>query len=211
VLLDAARDEQDLVGEEGGEAPLNIAELGREAGAYGSAAGAALSYFDAIVVAPLQERSGVSMEQARTAIGEKEFIYNVARREVLFTERLIPKPDDVGGNLLRLAAGIDAYLNASGLVNKHYALGATEGDDGTVLNQRKALTAQLEQARLHAREAAARAQAAAGFVPVAARLGYQHAGALREGNDDDKLSALNSYWASAAWSELAAKLAKQAS
>ena len=46
-----------------------------------------------------------------------------------------------------------------------------------------------------------------GFIPVAARLSYQLAGATREGDDDDKLAALQAYWQSAQWSELAARLA----
>jgi hypothetical protein len=45
-------------------------------------------------------------------------------------------------------------------------------------------------------------------VPVAARIAYQTAGAIREGSDDDKISALAGYWQSAQWSELAARLAR---
>ena len=55
-----------------------------------------------------------------------------------------------------------------------------------------------------AREAAARAKAAAGFVPTAARLAYQSASARREGNDEDKLAALAAYWQSSFWSDLVA-------
>ena len=45
-----------------------------------------------------------------------------------------------------------------------------------------------------------------GFIPVGAKLDYQTAGALREGTDAQKLEALQAYWSSAFWSELAAKL-----
>jgi hypothetical protein len=100
-------------------------------------------------------------------------------------------------------------LSAAVLVNTYYALGGQRQQDGTVeLANRKALSAQLDLARTFAREAAARAKARAGFVPVAARIAYQTAGAIREGSDDDKISALAGYWQSAQWSELAARLAR---
>ena len=75
------------------------------------------------------------------------------------------------------------------------------------LSNRKALSAQLELARQLAKEAAAKAKTAVGYVPVAARLAYQLGVARREGNDEDKLMALEAYWESAFWSELAANSA----
>jgi len=73
-----------------------------------------------------------------------------------------------------------------------------------VLENRRALTAQLDLARRNAREAAARAKASAGFVPAPARLAYQVGNARREGSDEEKLAALASYWQASLWSELAA-------
>jgi hypothetical protein len=209
VMLDLARDYQDLTGEEGQASRANLLYLGREAGAYGSAAGASLAYFDALITEQVQAEQGVTRAQAEQVIGSMELGYQLAKYGVLLTEGLKPG-DDGPKNLLRLAAGASAYFTSAGLVNKYYALGGRRGKDGSVtLTSRKSLSAQLDQARLHAREAAARAKAAAGFIPVAARLDYQHASAKREGTDDDKLDALDNYWSSAFWSELAAKLATE--
>lgn len=209
VMLDLARDFQDLSGEEGQASRANLARLGREAAAYGSAAGAALSYFDALVTAQIEEGKGVTKAEAEQVMASRELPYLLAKHGVLLTESIKPG-DDGPKNLMRLAAGVDAYFTAAGLVNKYYALGAEFSKSGDItLTRRKALTAQLEQARLHAREAAGRAKATAGFIPVAARLDYQHATAMREGTDSDKLDALNNYWTSAFWSELAATLASE--
>jgi len=206
VMLDLARDYQDLAGEEGRASRADLARLGREAGAYGSAAGAALAYFDALVTEELERAKGLSKVEAESAVSRKELTYVLAKQGVDLTESLKPG-DDGPKNLLRLAAGVDAYFTSASLVNKYYALGATKTNAGelTIAN-RKSLTAQLEQGRLHAREAASRAKAAAGFVPVAARPEYQTAMALREGDDANSLEALSSYWSSAFWSELAASL-----
>lgn len=208
VMLDVARDYQDLTSEEGKESKVNLERLGREAAAYGSAAGASLAYFDALITEQYQQEKGVTKAQAESVVANIELGYLLAKNGVALTESIKPS-DDGPQNLLRLAAGVRAYFTSAGLVNKYYALdGRKQAGGGFTITNRKSLTSQLEQARLHAREAASRAKAIAGFVPIAARLDYQHAGALREGSDSDKLDALDSYWNSAFWSELTAELAK---
>lgn len=210
TMLDAARDEKDLAADEGRATGSNLDALAREASAYGSAAGAALNYFDALEVEPMTAQ-GMSLEQARAIVSQQEFGYAIARSEASFAETV---PTSVANpastNLLRMAAGIDAYLAAASLVNKYYALGAKRADDGIKLTHRKALSSQLDLARTFARQTAARAKAQAGFVPVAARIAYQQASAQREGDDDSKVTALRSYWESAQWSELAARLSAPA-
>lgn len=208
VLLDFSRDYQDLLGEEGQTSSANLALLGREAGGYGSAAGAALAYFDALITEQLQEAKGMTKAEAQSVVANKESTYLLARQSVNLTESLKSGEAEGARNLLRLAAGANAYFTAAGLVNKYYALGAEEAKDGEVtISNRKSLIAQLEQARVHARESATRAKEKAGFVPISARLDYQFAAAMRDGSDADKLEALEAYWTSSFWSELAAKLA----
>jgi len=201
VLIDSAKDNLDLVAEEGGGA-VNIEALAREAGAYGSAASATLQYFEALVVEPLTER-GLSIDEARARIADAEFGYRIAKQEAAIAEAAADAP---ATQLLRLAAGLDAFLTGSRLVNGYYALGGRLTEAGFELKQRKALGVQLDLARENARRAAAAAQAKAGFIPRAAKLAYQRAGAARDGNDSAKLDALMSYWASAGWSQLAARL-----
>jgi len=207
TLLEQARDELDLVGDEGRAVTVQLDTFAREAGGFASAAGATLAYFEALEVEPLMER-GLTMDQARARVGDAVFTYRIARSEVQLAEYMTVDPAVPSDQMVRLAAGIDAFLGSALLVNTYYALGGQRDKAGKiVLANRKALSAQLDLARGFAREAAARAQASAGFIPVAARLSYQLAGATREGDDDDKLAALQAYWQSAQWSELAARLA----
>ncbi len=208
VLLEFSRDYQDLLGEEGQSSNANLGELGREAGGYGSAAGAALAYFDALVTEQIESAQGVTKAQAQSAVAEKEMSYLLARQGVSLTESLKSGEAEGAKNLLRLAAGASAYFSAASLVNKYYALDARERDGVLHITNRKSLTAQLEQARRNAREAAAKAKQQAGFVPAAARLNYQLATAHREGDDATKLEALENYWESAFWAHLATQLSQ---
>ncbi len=106
---------------------------------------------------------------------------------------------------MKLAAASYAYLTGAKLVNKAYSLGGHKDDQGNlVLENRRALSAQLDLARRSAREAASRAKAKVGFIPNPARLAFHAAAAQREGSDEEKLDALYSYWESTFWSELAA-------
>jgi uncharacterized protein len=202
ALLEAARDDSDFVDEQGSKVPADMMSLSKEAAAYGSAAGAALSYFDALYTEKLAGNHA-SKAMAQRKVERQEPAYEVARYEVLLTEH----NTSAKSPSLILAAGLDAYLTSAGLVNKYYSLESTTNDKGEmVIQQRKALSSQLELARQHALEAATRAQERAGFVPVAAKLDYQAATAHREGNDAAKLEALQMFWSSAYWSSLTAQL-----
>jgi len=87
-------------------------------------------------------------------------------RAAQLTESIKAGDADGGKNLLRLAAGVSAYIASAGLVNKYYSLNAQENKDGSVtIQNRKSLSAQLEQARLHARETAAMAQGSCTSFP----------------------------------------------
>jgi uncharacterized protein len=203
ALLEAARDNADLAGDQGSQLKADLPRLRKEAAAYGSGAGAGLSYFQALFTSIIGETKKTGAATIDSYLARKEPSYDVARREVMLTERGEGLSPAMG-----LAAGLDAYLTSATLVNKYYSLGASEAPDGTIIiGQRKALIAQLEQAKLHALEAASRAQDKAGFIPTAAKLEYQAANANREGDDAAKLEALQMYWSAAYWCELAAQLA----
>lgn len=209
VLLRFARDQKDLANEEGEEAQSDFSVLAREAAGYGSAAGAALAYFEATHVKPSADAAQMSMDDAQSKFAEKEFTYPLARFEVMVAESRRGNVSDPGAAMQLIASGLDAFLNAASLVNKYYALGAHTDEGGELkLRHRKALSAQLDQARLAAREAAARAQERAGFIPIAARIAYQDGRAAREGRDEDKVNAIRSFWESAAWSDMAGRLAQ---
>lgn len=203
--LEFAKDLQDLIVEEGAAQPIDGASVDRSVKGYASASAAVLAYFDALVVDELAKEKNISADDARDIVAMNEVDYYLGRKANALAEYTGSAQATDGVKLMRLSAASLSYFNGAKLVNKHYALGGSFDKDGKlVLENRRALTAQLELARRNAREAAARAKAAAGFVPSPARFSFQSGNALREGSDEDKLNALASYWQSTFWSELAA-------
>lgn len=205
VHLEYARDLQDFIAEEGEAKPLKAKAVDRSVTCYASVSAAVLAYFDALITEEVARGKGLSIEEAKALVANREMDYYLAQKAKLLAEARDKNGTSDGMKLMRLAAAGSAFLDGAKLVNKWYSLGGSfDSRGGVVLENRRALTAQLELARRNAREAAARAKASAGFVPTAARLAYQTANARREGNDDEKLAALASYWQASFWSELAA-------
>lgn len=203
VQLEFARDMQDLGTEEGEAKPLSAKAVDRAVSCYASVSTAVLAYFDALITEEVAKGKGLSLDEAKAQIANREVGYYLAQKAKLLAEAK-DKPSD-HAKLFQLAAASYAFLDGARLVNKWYSLGAGfDARGGVVLENRRALTAQLDLARRNAREAAARAKASTGFVPSPARLHYQIANARREGNDDEKLAALASYWQASLWCELAA-------
>ncbi len=203
VQLEFTRDMQDFIAEEGEAKSLSTRSVSRAVTSYASLATAVLAYFDALITEEVAKGKGLSIEEAKALIANREADYYLAQKAKLLAESQDRSSD--GAKLIRLAAAGYAFLDGAKLVNKWYSLGAGfDARGGVVLENRRALTAQLDLARRNAREAAARAKASAGFVPTPARLAYQIANARREGNDEEKLAALASYWQASLWSELAA-------
>ena len=205
TMLDVAEDQQDFGTEEGQSPPIDLELIGRQAAAYGSAAGAVLGYLESLTIEGEAERAGVDKQTAKAQFAANDEDYLIAMRASNIAG--VPR-EDANGNMLRLAAGSMAFLKGASLVNKYYSLGGRPDATGElVLSNRKALSAQLDLARQLAREAAAKAKQAVGFVPIASRMAYQLGVARREGSDEDKLMALEAFWEAAFWSELAANSA----
>lgn len=212
ALTQAARESMDFAPEEGRDLELDEDKLLRLAKAYGSAASAGLSYFESTVIEAAAESHKVSMAQARAHFQQLDGNYIVAPILAMIAGR----PTALSGGIdkaetpfIRLAAGALAYIQTGGLVNKFYSLGYQPQQDGsTVLGNRRALGSQLDLAKRAALAAAGDAQRHLGFIPATAKLAYEEARALREGDDEDKLTALTSYWLAAFWSNLAVTLAR---
>lgn len=203
TMLDFAEDQKDFGGEEGQGAPIAPETIGNFAAAYGSAAGAVLQYLESLTLEDAAREAGVDKATAQQRFAANDDAYLIASRAVRLAEGITGTKNE--NNLLRLAAGSTAFLRGASLVNKYYSLGGVKDEQGTLtLTNRKALSAQLDLGRQLAREAAAKAKKAANCVPVAARIAYQMGVAKREGDDEEKLAALEAFWESAFWSELAA-------
>jgi uncharacterized protein len=208
IYLDYVKDAQDLIGEEGTAAPLAAAVVERTMLGYASASAAVLEYFDAIILEDIMKETGKSKEEAQSLLANKESDYYQAIKEnrIAIAKTEGSKSASDGFKLMKLGAASESFILGGKLVNKYYSLGGRFDKNGDfTLENRRALSGQLELARSNAREAAARSKKAAGFIPSPARLAYQLGNAEREGNDEEKLHALTSYWMAAFWSELAAQ------
>ncbi len=211
VFVDLA---QQLVGigiEEGARTKGEFADIRKLAHGYASASGAGMAYFDAVFTDELAKQAGVTTQQARTALARNELEYPILRDSAAISESAMSlfrdSPDQ--GAAFQLAFGVYSYLGAAGLVNKYYSLQGSLEEDGTVkLGNRRALTYQLDLARQRSLEAAGRCKEKLGFVPAASLFNHQLGTALREGSDEDKLEALQSYWTSTLLSELALQLVR---
>lgn len=202
TMLDVAEDQRDFGNEEGTTNPIPTATIGRVASAYGSAAGAVLQYLESLTLDDAAREAGIDKATAQNRLAANDTDYLLASSAVRIAEGAGSKSET---SMLRLAAGSMAFLKGASLVNKYYSLGGQRDQAGDlVLTNRKALSAQLDLARQLAREAAGTAKQAIGFIPVAARMAYQLGVAKREGDDEEKLQALESFWESAFWSQLAA-------
>lgn len=182
--------------------------LVRHARAYGSAGSAALSYFEAVLLDGQAEAQGVSAGVLHQAAAAKFMEYRIARTTsaiALGADSLVEPP--VIARVLELAAGAESYLEAAGLVNKLYSLDASLGEDGRWrVGQKQAFEHQLRLARDRAKGAAARAQRAVGAVPSATRWYFALGEARAEGDDDDRLLALENYWTATVLADLATSL-----
>ena len=209
ALIKVARQQMSIAEDEGDQPAMDLKEVGKLAKGYGSAASASLAYFDSLITEQIAKTDRTSKADAKAKVANIEFSYGLVQKTVVLAQvadRIFGK-DKPEANLVRLAAGAYSYITAGGLVNKWYALSAQRNPDGSItLQKRKALTYQLDLARKRARQAAGRVKAKLGFVPSAARTSYQLALAMREGNDEDKLTALEEFWQATFWCDLAVML-----
>lgn|GEM_PF-1943857 len=191
--------------------PSEVA-LQRVSGLLDTSARANLKYFEATTVRRLSARLNISEQAARD--GFPDDVYQNARVAPLVVEgKLKPKLSDrpIAKAIAHLAGSLDRYIGASVVIAKHYSLALELDDNGGIVGvgREKALITMLTLAERMAREHAARAQKAVGMVPVTAQLTYQIARAYREGNrPEDKLTALEQFWRSSLFSQLAVFLSR---
>lgn len=109
----------------------------------------------------------------------------------------------------RLVMAARQNVYSAYLVNTYSALGGSVDASSvfTVRNAR-ALSAQLELARLRMLQSCGRAKREAKMIPFAARLRFLNARAAREGTDRQKSESLADLWIGSWWCELAASRSK---
>ena len=197
----------------------NIPNVKRMTTSYSSAAAAGVNYFETMVVGPLGEQAGLSMDEARQRLAMRDPNYLVAfvlsRMEQSSSGPLADLKKEWGDkslqwNLMSLAGSELAYAKSAELVNKYYSLGVKPDASGraTAVDHEKAFLNMLVTAERTARANARAARIATGAIPVQAKLAYQSAAAQRDGDMQDKLEALAGFWTSSAYSQTAVMLAR---
>ena len=189
----------------------SLPNVRRLATSFQSAASANVTYFETLV--------GVKDDTTRNYVAAMEPDYLTA-----FISANLPKmsgmpetlknewkENSLPWGLMTLASAQLAYFKASTLISKWYSLGVQNDwltGRATSVEHEKAFMNMLATAERKARENARAASVAAGSIPVQARIAYQNARILREGDLADKLQALEAYWASSAYSQTAVMLAR---
>ncbi|MDX9719172.1 MAG: S16 family serine protease [Myxococcota bacterium] len=206
AMVDVAKEMMSLGAEEGTALQGDLSDAAALAKGLCSAAGANIAYFDSLVTDEIARHYQLTAEVAQNVVGELEFDYPIIRFSsdyASYADHLFAEEKDSVAPF-QLAFGVYAYIGASTLVNKYYSLGANMKDDGSIdIGNVRALTYQLDSAKTRALQSAAQAKRELGFVPAAALRSYQLAVALREGSDQDKLSALEAFWYATFWSQIA--------
>ncbi|MEZ4368540.1 MAG: S16 family serine protease [Kofleriaceae bacterium] len=197
----------------------SLPNVRRMAASFQSAAGANVNYFESLFVQPMAQQIGMSDQAARDRYSAIEPDYLVAYMNAnLPFMSGIPSElktawgeDSLAWGLATLAGSELAYFKASLLIGKHYSLGV-ENDQTTGLpvsvEHARAFDNMLATAERTARENARAARIATGAIPIQARLAYQNATALTDGDLGDRLRALEALWRSSSYSQIAVMLAR---
>ncbi len=167
-----------------------------------------LSYADAVIVAGL-----VKATRRPKAFWQVMLTNYLAAarnaRASLIMDRVLNK-GTWQWSLAELGAALSSYLHSSMLLTKLYALGAFHRMGGQIPKVRhaRALLAMLRHAELTARQAAARARKAVGYVPLLSRYYYEVGAAMRRSGQTLQVKALEMFWRSSLLSQLAVMLSR---
>jgi hypothetical protein len=197
----------------------SLPNVKRLATSFQSAAGSNLAYFDSLIIAELAKHFGLPENLAKVRFAGFEPDYLVAFMSGSMggmpglPQQLKKewKEDSITWGLFSLAASELSFFRTSLLISKWYSLGVKNDPiSGRPISVEhdKAFFHMLTYAEVRARENARAALVATGEIPVQARLRYQQARVLREGDVADKLAALEAYWAASVYAQTAVMLAR---
>lgn len=196
----------------------SLPNLKRMSTSFLSASAAGMTYFDTLLLQPLAQSAGIPENQARNRIAQREPDYLVAyMTSHLQTWDGLPadmkkewSETSLPWGLFQLAGSELAYYDSAQLIAKYYSLGVSTNGFGKAakVEHEKAFINMLASAERSARSSARAARIATGGVPVQAKLAYQLASVMREGDLSDKLDALAMFWQSSAYSQTAVALAR---
>ena len=196
-----------------GGKPTKLKKIDAVARLYQGAASANIEYFNAIFVNLVAEAANKPPEAVIALLLDKEPSYRTAQFNLKMPQsgKMEYARSGLPASLAKLAGALSSYFASSTLVAKFYSIGVKMDEDGDWkgVEREKAFIASLALAEEKARENAALARKYAGTVPESAKIAYQIGMVLRDRTDyEDKLDALEHFWRSSVWSQVAVYLAR---
>ena len=202
ISLRAARDSLDIGAGFGHVAPPSNARVSAMADLLRHAADANMSLFKSTIMDQIAKQYGVNVEAVHNSLMANDDDYSAAFLSRVGIQRLQKDVwQEPQKSYMTLGGSLNAWANSAVLVAKYYSLGATTDRDGNVtgFSRERSLVDMLSLSERRAEELT-------GVVPdekpVPALYYFENARYYREGEQEDKLVALNYYWQSAAESEM---------
>jgi uncharacterized protein len=196
----------------------SIPNVQRMATSFSSASAAGVTYFDTMVLDELSKGAGITADEARNrfSVVEPDYLAAYMMTKLSDSEGLPKELKTAWGEkslawgLMSLAGSEIAYYDSAELIAKYYSLGVHTDENNKVdsIMFESAFTNMLASAERNARANARAARIAAGAIPVQAKLAYEIAVALRDGDLNDKVEALGEFWTSSSFSQTAVMLAR---
>jgi uncharacterized protein len=196
----------------------SIPNVRRMATSFSSASAAGVTYFDTMVIDELSKSAGITADDARNrfSVVEPDYLAAYMMTKLADTEGLPKELKTAWGEkslawgLMSLAGSEIAYYDSAELIAKYYSLGIHTDENNKVdkIMFESAFTNMLASAERNARANARAARIAAGAIPVQAKLAYEIATSLRDGDLNDKVEALGEFWTSSSFSQTAVMLAR---
>ncbi len=170
------------------------------------AAEANVRYFEATIVDQYAKNYGVHPDQMKNLFMNYDYAYLFTVASNYGTQALAGQlTDEAQQTSLILGNSISNYAQSASLVAKYYSLGAQLDENGNVtrIERERALADMLDLADRRAREAI---NMNGDEVPVMAVLYYETARLQRQGNPEDQMNALQSYWTATTLAQIHAYL-----
>lgn len=213
VNAQMALDNLELMKLQQGSKKTKLARIDDIARLFQGAASANIEYFNSIFVREVAEQVGKPEEMVSAVLLEKEPNYRTAQFNLKLPDsgKMEYAKEGIPSELAKLAGALSSFFASSTLVAKFYSIGIKFDKAGNFVGveREKALISTLALAEEKARENAALAQRHAGEIPQSARVAYQVGMVLRDRTSYmDKLDALEHFWRSSVWSQVAVHLAQ---
>jgi len=190
------------------EGPRRLDEVAK---LFQGAASANVEYFDSIFVREVSQRTSRSMQEVSAMLLDKEPNYRTAQFNLKLpaSGKMGYASTGTASSLAQLAGALSSFFASSSLMARFFSIGVKFDESGETrgVEREAALDESISLAEVKARENAALALKHTGSIPETARIAYQIGLVLLEQGDyQDKLEALEHFWRSSVWSQVAVYL-----